>query len=64
MKMIKEGEAEILDPPESLRRKSETFYNPDMEYQRDLTMSALRVYLQDIKKAASESASRVRLCLG
>lgn len=44
MLRIKEGHAEILVPEHSLTRKSETFYNPAMEYQRDITMSALRVW--------------------
>jgi tRNA (guanine26-N2/guanine27-N2)-dimethyltransferase len=44
MKKVREGSAEIIVPEESLRKNSETFYNPAMEYQRDLTMAALRVY--------------------
>jgi len=44
MNRIREGRAEILAPAQSLTRKSEAFYNPAMEYQRDLTMSALRVF--------------------
>lgn len=44
VKRIREGEAEILVPAQSLTRKAATFYNPGMGYQRDLTMSALRVW--------------------
>lgn len=44
MRKVREGLAEILVPRQSLTRKAEAFYNPDMEYQRDLTMSALRVW--------------------
>lgn len=44
MKTVKEGKAEIYVPSESLTKKSETFYNPGMEYQRNVTISALRVF--------------------
>jgi len=44
MKKIREGAAEILVPEESVTRKAEAFYNSAMEYQRDMTMSALRVF--------------------
>lgn len=44
MKEITEGKATFLVPEQSLTRKAVTFYNPEMEYQRDLTMSALRAY--------------------
>jgi tRNA (guanine26-N2/guanine27-N2)-dimethyltransferase len=41
----------ISVPDESMRRKSETFYNKEMVYQRDLTMSALRVYQREYGKS-------------
>ncbi|MBN2331189.1 MAG: hypothetical protein JXC85_05220 [Candidatus Aenigmarchaeota archaeon] len=44
MKEIKEGEATFLVPDRSLTRKAVAFYNPEMGYQRDLTMSALRAF--------------------
>jgi tRNA (guanine26-N2/guanine27-N2)-dimethyltransferase len=44
MKDITEGRATFLVPKKSLTRKAEAFYNPEMEYQRDITMSALRAY--------------------
>jgi len=53
MKTVKEGAAVILVPAQSLTRKAEAFYNPEMEYQRDLTMSALRVYSQSAGKKLS-----------
>ena len=53
MKIIKEGAAEILVPNKSLTRKSEAFYNPEMEHQRDLTVSALRVYRHSAGKKLS-----------
>ena len=44
MKTIKEGQASISVPGDSVTKKSETFYNPAMAYQRDVTVSALSVY--------------------
>ncbi len=44
MKTVKEGLAKVLVPSESLRRKSETFYNPDMEHQRNVTVSLLKMF--------------------
>ncbi|MCK5022995.1 MAG: tRNA (guanine(10)-N(2))-dimethyltransferase [Candidatus Aenigmarchaeota archaeon] len=43
MKTISEGKAVIGVPDESLTKKSETFYNPAMEHQRDITIAALKV---------------------
>jgi tRNA (guanine26-N2/guanine27-N2)-dimethyltransferase len=43
MKEITEGSAKLAVPSESLRKKSETFYNPAMELQRNVTIAALRV---------------------
>jgi len=43
MKTVKEGLAKIYVPSESLTRKSEAFYNPDMEHQRNVTIAILRM---------------------
>jgi tRNA (guanine26-N2/guanine27-N2)-dimethyltransferase len=44
MNKITEGRAEILVPAKSLTKKAETFFNPEMGHQRDITMSGLRIY--------------------
>ncbi|MBN1896778.1 MAG: hypothetical protein JW789_03590 [Candidatus Aenigmarchaeota archaeon] len=44
MVRITEGKAAIEIPKQPVTRKAEAFYNPEMEYQRDITMSALRVF--------------------
>jgi len=46
MKEVREGSAVIQAPAQSLTRKSDVFYNPAMEYQRDMTMAALREYIR------------------
>jgi tRNA (guanine26-N2/guanine27-N2)-dimethyltransferase len=43
MKKITEGLADILVPDESLTKKSETFYNPAMEHQRNVTVAIVRM---------------------
>jgi len=43
MKTVKEGLARIQVPSESLTKKSETFYNPVMEHQRNVTIACLRL---------------------
>jgi tRNA (guanine26-N2/guanine27-N2)-dimethyltransferase len=43
MKKIREGAAEIFVPAESLTKKSETFYNPAMEHQRNVTVACARL---------------------
>lgn len=43
---VREGEAELRVPKESLTRKSEVFYNRDMEYQRDVTIALLKHYFR------------------
>ena len=43
MKLVSEGKAKIRVPPESLTKRSEAFYNPGMEHQRDVTVACLRV---------------------
>jgi len=43
MKKITEGKAQILVPAESLTRKSDTFYNPAMEHQRNVTVAVVRL---------------------
>ncbi len=43
MKLVSEGKAKIYVPSESLTKKSETFYNPGMEHQRNITVAALRI---------------------
>lgn len=43
MKKIREGKAEIFVPSESLTKKSETFYNPAMEHQRNVTVACVRL---------------------
>jgi tRNA (guanine26-N2/guanine27-N2)-dimethyltransferase len=43
MRKITEGKAVISVPEQPMTKKAEAFYNPAMEYQRDLTMSFLRV---------------------
>ena len=43
MKKIREGKAEVFVPSESLTKKSETFYNPGMEHQRNVTIACLRL---------------------
>lgn len=53
MRKITEGEAEISVPVQPLTRKAEAFYNPAMKYQRDLTMSALRVFRKERRKKLS-----------
>jgi len=44
MKTVKEGLAEVFVPSESLTKKSETFYNPEMEHQRNVTVASLRMF--------------------
>lgn len=44
MKKIQEGLAEVFVPSESLTKKSETFYNPEMEHQRNVTIACLRIF--------------------
>ncbi|NIO22698.1 MAG: tRNA (guanine(10)-N(2))-dimethyltransferase [Candidatus Aenigmarchaeota archaeon] len=44
MKKIREGLAEVFVPPESLTKRSETFYNPEMEHQRNVTVASLRMF--------------------
>jgi tRNA (guanine26-N2/guanine27-N2)-dimethyltransferase len=43
MEKITEGKAVISVPRQPLTKRAEAFYNPGMEYQRDLAMSFLRV---------------------
>ncbi len=43
MRKTREGGVEFFVPDESLTRKSRVFYNPAMEYQRDVTISCLKV---------------------
>jgi tRNA (guanine26-N2/guanine27-N2)-dimethyltransferase len=43
MKTVKEGLTEIYVPFESLTKKSETFYNPGMEHQRNVTIATLKI---------------------
>jgi tRNA (guanine26-N2/guanine27-N2)-dimethyltransferase len=43
MKLKREGLAKVYVPSESLTKKSETFYNPDMEHQRNVTIAALKI---------------------
>jgi tRNA (guanine26-N2/guanine27-N2)-dimethyltransferase len=43
MKKITEGRAEIFVPEESLTKASETFYNPAMEHQRNVTVACVRL---------------------
>jgi tRNA (guanine26-N2/guanine27-N2)-dimethyltransferase len=43
MRKIREGAAEIFVPAESLTKKSETFYNPAMEHQRNVTVACVRL---------------------
>ena len=50
MRKVREGLAEILVPEHSITRKAEAFYNPEMAYQRDITMSALRVWQKMTKE--------------
>ncbi len=42
MKLISEGRAKIRVPPESLTKRSEAFYNPEMQHQRNVTIACLR----------------------
>ncbi len=44
MVRITEGKAVIEIHEQPVTRKAEAFYNPEMEYQRDITMSALRIF--------------------
>lgn len=44
MKKITEGKAEIFVPEESLKRKSEVFYNPVMGYQRSITVASVKIF--------------------
>ncbi len=43
---VKEGDAEISVPEESVTRKSEVFYNEGMGYQRDVTVALLKRYFR------------------
>ncbi len=43
MKIVTEGEAKICVPSESLTKRSEAFYNPRMEHQRDVTIAILQL---------------------
>ncbi len=53
MNKITEGSASVSVPRQDLTRKAEAFYNPAMEYQRDITLSALRVYKKDCENRLS-----------
>ena len=43
MKKVVEGKAQLYVPDESLTRTSETFYNPAMEHQRNVTIACVRL---------------------
>jgi tRNA (guanine26-N2/guanine27-N2)-dimethyltransferase len=43
MKKLTEGKAQLYVPEESLTKDSETFYNPAMEHQRDVTIACVRL---------------------
>jgi tRNA (guanine26-N2/guanine27-N2)-dimethyltransferase len=43
MKKIKEGQAELLLPEETLTKKSYAFYNPAMEHQRNVTVACVKL---------------------
>lgn len=53
MKNITEGKAAISVPEQPMTKKAEAFYNPEMEYQRDMTVSALRVFRKESRKKLS-----------
>jgi tRNA (guanine26-N2/guanine27-N2)-dimethyltransferase len=53
MAMVSEGKAKFLVPRQPVTRKAEAFYNPEMEYQRDITMSALRSFFAGRKTGIS-----------
>jgi tRNA (guanine26-N2/guanine27-N2)-dimethyltransferase len=44
MSVVTEGKARVFVPPGKVTRKDEAFYNPEMRYQRDVTIAALRVF--------------------
>jgi tRNA (guanine26-N2/guanine27-N2)-dimethyltransferase len=44
MVKVNEGSASIYVPKQPMTKKAFAFFNPEMEYQRDLTVSALRVF--------------------
>jgi tRNA (guanine26-N2/guanine27-N2)-dimethyltransferase len=44
----KEGKAVFLVPDQLVTRRSEVFYNPEMRFARDLTISALRIYQKSL----------------
>lgn len=47
MKKISEGKAAIFVPEQPISRKAQAFYNPAMEYQRDITMCALMAFRKE-----------------
>ncbi len=53
MVKVSEGDVSISVPKQPVTRKAEAFYNPEMEYQRDLTVSALRVFQKSAKRKLS-----------
>jgi tRNA (guanine26-N2/guanine27-N2)-dimethyltransferase len=53
MRKVREGKALLSVPVQPMTRKAEAFYNPDMEYQRDLTLSALRVFHKKSRRKLS-----------
>jgi tRNA (guanine26-N2/guanine27-N2)-dimethyltransferase len=62
MKNVREGLAEIAVPEESLTKRSEVFYNPAMEYQRNVTVACLKAFFSGRKISVLDplAASGVR----
>jgi tRNA (guanine26-N2/guanine27-N2)-dimethyltransferase len=44
MSTVTEGKAKVFVPAGKVTKKDEAFYNPEMKYQRDVTVAALRVF--------------------
>jgi len=53
MRQLTEGKAAIHVPRQRVDRTAEAFYNPAMEYHRDITMSALRVFSRELGRGIS-----------
>lgn len=50
LKKIKEGKIEIYYYPGEISKKTKVFYNPDMRFNRDISVSALKVFQRNIKR--------------
>jgi tRNA (guanine26-N2/guanine27-N2)-dimethyltransferase len=50
LKKIKEGKVEIYYYPGKISKKTKVFYNPDMRFNRDVSVLALQTFQENIKR--------------